>query len=499
MSDNIEIVHTPEFSQRHEAKALSCAPSPQPDPQDSEERDDIPPLYTTDAIDVRTNITQLAATLREHPHHEPLPITTYPVDVTTSYIVEAHDIMQRRHIVDTYFDAVRSGNVALVASFLGAGLITTASVDATGKTPLLAAIDTEQTRMVRYLLDIGADIDAYGITATTILGPARCGHSKESHRYRTPLQYAAQTGNLPIVRLLVDRGANDALVAPDGQLALRLAAAGGHREIVGYLPSRRGGGFKRWKAKHAKAVRKCEEAAHACYRFCRCIVWDIPRFFVWSVPKHVIVLPLVDGMKWMHEHRKEIPKLVANAVRKLGVGLKKLPSRIWEVMKEVPSIVKAIAKAIRTYMWRIPNGAKIVFVWLWRGMKSTGLAIGRIFERLVSLLHTVLAATMSFFRRITIGDILRALQASLYVTFVVAPKQVWAWACTLGESSRKALVAVFGTLGRGLWLVVTCLLDLVASAVLYIPGQAMRIAKACANSVGNGGKEVLVWIDPKRV
>ena len=61
---------------------------------------------------------------------------------------------------------------------------------------------------------------------------------------------ACEKGNLPLVKLLLDvYHCDDSIIAPDGQLALRLASFFKHREIVDYLPVRRGGGMKRWKCK----------------------------------------------------------------------------------------------------------------------------------------------------------------------------------------------------------------------------------------------------------
>jgi hypothetical protein len=58
--------------------------------------------------------------------------------------------------------------------------------------------------------------------------------------------FASSIGSLPIVKLLFEApySAHDALVAPDGQIALRLASTtAGHRTIVEYLPARRVGGL----------------------------------------------------------------------------------------------------------------------------------------------------------------------------------------------------------------------------------------------------------------
>ncbi|KAG7441713.1 uncharacterized protein BT62DRAFT_471680 [Guyanagaster necrorhizus] len=65
---------------------------------------------------------------------------------------------------------------------------------------------------------------------------------------RTLLMEAASTGQIAMVNLLMQEyGADDTLVAPDGQTALRLAATNKQREITMFLLSRRLGAFKRIK------------------------------------------------------------------------------------------------------------------------------------------------------------------------------------------------------------------------------------------------------------
>lgn len=79
---------------------------------------------------------------------------------------------------------------------------------------------------------------------------------------------AAAEGNLTLVKLLVDVfHSNDALVAPDGQIALRLAADGGWKEIVEFLPARRGGGWRRSKVHYAIAIGRAKRAVSAIHDF----------------------------------------------------------------------------------------------------------------------------------------------------------------------------------------------------------------------------------------
>lgn len=55
---------------------------------------------------------------------------------------------------------------------------------------------------------------------------------------------AAAKGKILVVAALWSIGADDVLLAPDGQLALRLTAEARHGEIAAYLLSRR---IEEWK------------------------------------------------------------------------------------------------------------------------------------------------------------------------------------------------------------------------------------------------------------
>ncbi|KAH8164612.1 hypothetical protein CIB48_g3640 [Xylaria polymorpha] len=215
-----------------------------------------------------------------------------------------------RDIITEYFTAIREGNHEVITSLLETDAVTASTANQSGLTPLLAAIEAGHISTARFLLDAGADPNAYGVA-----GIAGGRGRRRANIYRTPLQLAAARGNLPVVKLLMETyGADDALVAPDGELALRLAAANNHREIVAYLPTRRGGGFKRWKTRHEVAMRRAKRAAHGLYEVGVFVTYRLPRFLLWSVPKHVVVLPVVRRVKWLYAHRAELPRLVAEGV-----------------------------------------------------------------------------------------------------------------------------------------------------------------------------------------
>ena len=482
------------------------------------------PVYSANKLTTTEDITELSTFLRTK-EGGALPILTYPSIKEDGSEEDDNHAAQRRHIINSYFHAITSGNVELVASFWGSKLVTMETTDATGQTPLLAAVGAQHVHMVRYLLDVGADLDTLAITATTTVKSFRRGKEKKLHTYRTPLQRAAELGNLPMVKLLMERGADDAIIAPDGQLALRLAASNGHREVVQYLPSRRGGGFRRWKAKHATAVRRCKKAGYDIYRFGKFIVFDIPvvliyvvpKFLLWTVPKEAIVIPLINGVKWLHKHGSDLPKMLADAVKSIvnGLkkmvvgtlkGLKKLGELAWDGLKALPGFllecVKACAKCITSVVvgiWKfipgIPRALWATCIWLGDGLKRMALAVGRAFGSIFSFLHTVCAAIASFFQRITLKDVLNSFVACLRAIFVDFPKKLWDWTCAAGEALVKATIAIFGGFGKCIWTMLRAIFEF----IVYIPKKIGEMLAACGSSIKSGGREIAVWFDPKRI
>ena len=86
-------------------------------------------------------------------------------------------------------------------------------------TALTQATDEEQTEMVKFLLEAGADISIpkYGEVSP-------------------PLMIAAEKGNLEMVKLLIEAGADvNQIAMSTGDFALASAAAGGHVEVFNYL------------------------------------------------------------------------------------------------------------------------------------------------------------------------------------------------------------------------------------------------------------------------
>ncbi|KDR79819.1 hypothetical protein GALMADRAFT_265084 [Galerina marginata CBS 339.88] len=419
----------------------------------------------------------------------PKPIEHYPIGTDPLTVV-------KQQVVAELFRAIQREDSETIAFLIQNNLVTANTTNPVGRTPLLEAISTKIIHLVKELLDFGADPDAFGVA------------QYDRKATRTPLMFAASLGSLPIVKLLFEPpySANDALVAPDGQIALRLASAAGHRLIVEYLPSRRVGGFLRWKTQNAPAIARMKGALRSIRTFIKFFVWYLPKFFVWDAPKHLVVLPVVKGCKWSWANRKkfggwckhqitETPKRFVRAAKRVWNGVKKVPKAIWKFgTQTVPRWVKKSAIWFRELITvRIPKAIVITAKWIWSGLSSLGKAIWGAILKGVSFLHTVLQAIVTFLRNVTMKDIWNGFCDLLRAIFITFPATLWSWIRRFGVASFEVMKTLFGWFGELLWWIVVGLEWL----VFYIPAKLWIILQSLGGSIGRGWSEFVIWINPK--
>ena len=292
--------------------------------------------------------------------------------------------------------------------------------------------------------------------------------------------------------------ADDSLIAPDGELALRLAAANGHKEVVDYLPSRRGGGWRRWKVKHSKAMDRAKRAGRHIAEFFYILLYRIPRFFIWSVPKHLVVLPIGKGITWMcqYEYWKELPEKIKQWLKeKLLKRIKRIVKGIADPIKNLPRIMRKLMKRIWQMIRATPQAINIAALCIRNGFRTIGTAMSSVFERLFSLLHTMVTAIATFFRELTLKDAWNGVRALLRVIFVDGPKAVWNWATKFGEITYKIARMLFGFTGEVLWWITRGLVEV----IVFVPKKLWEILSSCGHSAASGGKEISIWINPKRL
>lgn len=331
---------------------------------------------------------------------------------------------------------------------------------------------------------------------------------------RTPLQLAASMGQLVLVKLLMEKyNCDDTLIAPDGQIALRLASQNGRREVVDYLPARRGGGFRRWKFNNRHALQRGKKACNNIYKFLKFFIWDIEKFLLWTTPKHLIVKPLSKAGRWCWDHRGDFgPWCRSQAVKMPGrikafvKWLAKVLKGTWDVLVELGKFLWNLAtdflprmlKAASVWTWkmltvRIPKALAILMKWFWKGVTSTTRAIWNAFLRMVSWIATVVEAIISFFRRLTLEDVWNGFVDILHAVFVAFPKVLGSWIAAFGDASYKMMKALLGWVGICIWY----LGEAIAWAIMFLPKQVWAILKSVGEVGFKAGHEIRVWLNPK--
>lgn len=147
--------------------------------------------------------------------------------------------------------AIARGDVGAVKELLGNGADPN-TADAAGNPALIAAVDGADPSMIQALIDGGADLesrDAIGWTA--LMAAVVANHepavarllaagANPNHvaREDTPLTCAATDATLPVLRKLLDAEADPNLRRPDGWTPLMLAAYRGEVDLVQLLLER---------------------------------------------------------------------------------------------------------------------------------------------------------------------------------------------------------------------------------------------------------------------
>lgn len=116
-------------------------------------------------------------------------------------------------------ECVSSGLMDIVQKYIAAGY-SSSTRNSSGVPILSLAVRSNHIDIVKYLIDIGADINAVS-----------------DDRNNTPVMDAASSGNLELVKLLVNEGADLECQSKNGQTALILAVGHGDVDVSNFLLS----------------------------------------------------------------------------------------------------------------------------------------------------------------------------------------------------------------------------------------------------------------------
>ncbi len=151
------------------------------------------------------------------------------------------------HKITPLVKAAWDGSEDIVAALLAAGAKVNARAGDTGETALMNAVSREHTAIVKMLLKAGADVAVKNRFDFNAFTSAVAANNQEMAALLldagakvedgasglTPLQFAASSGNVEMIRFLVRRGANVNRGAKTGeQTPLLSAIQGAHPEAV---------------------------------------------------------------------------------------------------------------------------------------------------------------------------------------------------------------------------------------------------------------------------
>ncbi|KAF5010896.1 hypothetical protein FDECE_2964 [Fusarium decemcellulare] len=394
------------------------------------------------------------------------------------------------NIVESFFYAIINGHDDLVADFISRGWVSPDTTNGSGETPLLAAVHAGRTPMVSRLVALGATVNAFGKAR----GCSNLVKGTSGSPERTPLMVAADEGHLALVKVLMEYGADDSLIAPDGAIAIRLAARNRHREIVQFLPSRRGGAWIRWKTAHEKEMERVRRAWKRIVRFLKVSFWEIPTILLYHIPKDIA------KAIWKRRHRmaeacRRLPGQIKKAVVALPGTIVRGSKAVWRGIKGIPSFFKDLAVAIWKVLKEIPGAVVAVLKWIGRGFKSIGEAIVNILTKFLSMLHTIVMAVVTFFRGIKLVDIWNGFCYLVRAIFVDAPKAIGAFIVSFGKMSYELLKSLFGVFGKIIWWIGYGILWLIQ----YLPRKVWTIIEAFGASMVRGYQELMSYLNPKHM
>ncbi|KAF8421206.1 hypothetical protein EV426DRAFT_219094 [Tirmania nivea] len=511
---------------------------------------------------------------------------------------EAHNLIASEVLI-SLFDSIILTDDSSVAHILSTfpSLVNPNSRQ-NGKTALVAAVETGNIKIVETLINMGADVDLWSIQGESELhkyyhnrpwfrrlresqfqrdcanrrrsgNPEQGGNEspttlqREYQILRTPLMIAAEKGYLPIVKLLFNPpcNADHTLCAPDGQIALRLAAENGHREIVDFLPSLRKGGFRRVKYAHATSVYRIKQTTEVARLVAMCLVWHIPKALLYKFPKwiakiafrivrHVVTksVPKAAKATWRgmvksgRYVRDDLPGAISRKIKGSGRAIKKLVTVaipkaakatgnfFWNFTIWIPKAIKQLCKFTRNLlMWCIrfpPECARILYaivLTIWELIKLIGWLIKKLVIDWFPTFCEAVAKGLKAFATGSWDILLRGLRAIASLVHTIfesiislfrraslrdiwsAFVQVFKWVFVeVPVGIGKVLKAVYRDVVKGVekifgWWgkVMVFLWEALVYVVLYFPEKLGAAFVEYFKVLVRAGKEVFVWFNPK--
>ncbi|KAF8422769.1 hypothetical protein BGX38DRAFT_1147303 [Terfezia claveryi] len=374
---------------------------------------------------------------------------------------------------------------------------------------------------------------------------------------KTALVAAVETGNIRMVEMLINMGADVDLWSVQGENCIttrRGKSASGSRGLLAEFEK---GGFRRLKYAHATSVYRIKETTKLARMLAACLVWHIPKAVLYRFPKwiaktafrivwHVVTksIPKAAKATWRgmvksgRYLRDDLPGAISRKVEGGARAIKKFATVIapkaakatgnflWMlIMKWIPNAIKQTCK----FTWKlltvyIPRTLYEIILSMWDVIKFIGWFINQLVVEwfptfckavanglkafaigswdlllrglgvIASLLHTIFEMIISFFRRISLRDVWNAVLQVLKWVFVEVPVGIGKALKAVYRGVVKGVEKMFGWWGK----VLVFFWEALVYAVLYLPVKLGAAFVDYFQVLVKGVKEVLVWFNPKR-
>lgn len=255
------------------------------------------------------------------------------------------------------------------------------------------------------------------------------------------------------------------------------------------------------------------KATNGIYTFFRILLYEIPKFLLVDCPREILKASM-RGIVRLYKAippLKEWPSIVSRAMISMAQGIKEFLIAVAKGIKATPKAIYKTGKYLTQQTWKgikaVPGLLKAGAQKTWSGLKIIGSWFKELFLRfprsiiskfctyssILSFLHTLISAIASFFRSITLANIISGFKIILQAIFIDLPKLLWNGLKSLGRGIQTTLVCFFG----GIYWCVYYIIYGLGWVCLYVPKRIGRIIAQIAGGIGQAFKEVWVWISPK--
>lgn len=367
-----------------------------------------------------------------------------------------------------FFTAIALGEESVAKNFIEQYPEISNMLNEHGETPLIAAVHADKPVIVRDLLWNGAKVDALA------------NYLQEGQRrpaLRTALQVAATECKLHMIRILRENRADVFVYAPDGANALQLAASNGHQSVVEHIQRAYAGTIGRSPVTSGGPTSDDIRSE----KNLDCLSWAIPQFILDRTPPTVISAinnVLVDKPKEARLLRKNVRLWCQEQIQDLPTRVQQGMDLADRRIKEAAGLATKTPVSTRQLMKRAPNGIWTVMLYIGTVLHKLGIIAPELLKQMTSIVQAIAkaiasiqAATLYSIKTVlsTIHSVLTEVSKGL-LALIARMKQASSAMLQSGMGSLKKVTMIFAALALGICI----LFSKRARGLLQAPGKLAK-------------------------